>query len=202
MVENEKIKERPNLSVLALVSFLASFMIARVFTTLNPSTVLITGGYHIHHYWYGLIILAIGGWLGISYENERINRVAAILYCAGGGIIGDEVGLLLTSEYWTGITYTFMTIFLAFASILILLFRFSRIILNEFSQFFRSQASFYLGVFLATISVWFILETENIAVIIASIVLTMIGLTIIMLYSVHRFRTRNKCSFPSVESNN
>lgn len=192
MVENEKIKERPNLSVLALVSFLASFMVARIFTTLSPSTVLISGGYHIHHYWYGLIILAIGGWLGISYENERINRVAAILFGAGGGIIGDEVGLLLTSEYWTGITFTFLMIFLAFASILILLFRFSRIILNEFSQFFRSQTSFYLGVFLATISVAFILETNDIAVMIASIVLTMIGLTIILLCFIHRFRTRKK----------
>lgn len=192
MVENEKIKERPNLSVLALVSFLASFMVARIFTTLSPSTVLISGGYHIHHYWYGLIILAIGGWLGISYENERINRVAAILFGAGGGIIGDEVGLLLTSEYWTGITFTFLMIFLALASILILLFRFSRIILNEFSQFFHRQTSFYLGVFLATISVAFILETNDIAVMIASIVLTMIGLTIILLYFIHRFRTRKK----------
>ena len=192
MVENEKIKERPNLSVLALISFLASFMVARIFTTLSPNTVLISGGYHIHHYWYGLIILAIGGWLGISYENERINRVAAILFGAGGGIIGDEVGLLLTSEYWTGITFTFLMIFLAFASILILLFRFSRIILNEFSQFFHSQTSFYLGVFLATISVAFILETNDIAVMIASIVLTMIGLTIILYYFIHRFRTRKK----------
>ena len=192
MVENEKIRERPTLSVLALVSFLASFMVARIFTTLSPSTVLISGGYHIHHYWYGLIILAIGGWLGISYENERINRVAAILFGAGGGIIGDEVGLLLTSEYWTGITFTFLMIFLAFASILILLFRFSRIILNEFSQFFHRQTSFYLGVFLATISVAFILETNDIAVMIASIVLTMIGLTIILLYFIHRFRTRKK----------
>jgi hypothetical protein len=192
MAENEKIRERPTLSVLALVSFLASFMVARIFTTLSPSTVLISGGYHIHHYWYGLIILAIGGWLGISYENERINRVAAILFGAGGGIIGDEVGLLLTSEYWTGITFTFLMIFLAFASILILLFRFSRIILNEFSQFFHRQTSFYLGVFLATISVAFILETNDIAVMIASIVLTMIGLTIILLYFVHRFRTRKK----------
>jgi len=192
MAENEKIRERPTLSVLALVSFLASFMVARIFTTLSPSTVLISGGYHIHHYWYGLIILAIGGWLGISYENERINRVAAILFGAGGGIIGDEVGLLLTSEYWTGITFTFLMIFLAFASILILLFRFSRIILNEFSQFFHRQTSFYLGVFLATISVAFILETNDIAVMIASIVLTMIGLTIILLYFIHRFRTRKK----------
>ena len=192
MVENEKIKERPNLSVLALVSFIVSFMIARAFTTLSPSTVLISGGYHIHHYWYGLIILAIGGWLGISYENERINRVAAILFGAGGGILGDEVGLLLTLDYWTGLTYTFLMIFLAFTSILTLMFRYSRMILNEFSQFFYSQTSFYLGIFLATISAAFILETDDVAVIIGSSVLTMSGITIVLLYFVHRFRTRRR----------
>jgi hypothetical protein len=38
----------------------------------------------------------------------------------------------------------------------------------------------------------FILETNDIAVMIASIVLTMIGLTIILLYFIHRFRTRKK----------
>lgn len=191
MAENEKIKERPNLSVLALVSFLASFMATRLFTTLNPRTILISGGYHIHHYWYGLIILAIGGWLGISFENERINRVAAILFGAGGGIISDEVGLLLTSNYWTGITYTFLIIFLAFASITILIFRFSRIILGEFSQFLHSQASFYVGVFLATISVWFILETRNVVVITVSIILAITGLSIVAMNFVRRFRKRS-----------
>jgi hypothetical protein len=188
MAESEEIKERPNLSVLALVSFLVSFTATRLFTTLSPRTVLIGGGYHIHHYWYGLIILAIGGWLGISYENERVNRVAAILFGAGGGIIGDEVGLLLTSNYWTEITYTFLVVFLAFASIMILLFRFSKIILNEFSQFLHSQASFYFGVFLATISVWFLLETGNPVVIIVSTVLALGGLSIVALYFVRRFR--------------
>lgn len=188
MAESEEIEERPNLSVLALVSFLASFTATRLFTTLSPRTVLISGGYHIHHYWYGLIILAIGGWLGISYENERVNRVAAILFGVGGGIIGDEVGLLLTSNYWTEITYTFLVVFLAFASIMILLFRFSRIILVEFSQFLHSQASFYFGVFLATISVWFILETGNPVVIIVSTALALAGLSIVALYFVRRFR--------------
>ncbi len=92
MVEDEELRERPNLSVLALIAFIRSFISARAFTSLNPHIVLIGGEYHIHHFWYGLALLAIGGWLGISYENERINRLAEILYGAGGGLIGDEVG--------------------------------------------------------------------------------------------------------------
>ena len=37
---------------------------------------LISEGVHIHHFWYGLALIATGGWLGISYEGEHIHRVA------------------------------------------------------------------------------------------------------------------------------
>ena len=118
MSMEERIKTRPHLSILALISFISAFTVSRMFTALYPRIILEIRGLHIHHFWYGLAILAIGGWLGISVEDERLNRVAAILFGAGGGIIGDEVGLLLTlGEYWTEITYTFIIVFLAFVSI-------------------------------------------------------------------------------------
>ncbi|MGC8896530.1 MAG: hypothetical protein ACP5LB_07210 [Candidatus Bathyarchaeia archaeon] len=190
----EKTKTKPNLSLLALVAFIGSFVIARTFTTFNPNFVLISGGLHIHHFWYGLAMLAIGGWLGISYESERITRLAAILFGAGGGLIGDEFGLLLTLEsenYWAGITYTIIIIFLAFASILILLVRYSRLIRIEFTQFLRSNASLYFGVFLAAVSVAFILETENIVVTAVSSILTFAACLIIVAYFVQRIKTRH-----------
>ncbi|MEM3759802.1 MAG: hypothetical protein QXZ02_01665 [Candidatus Bathyarchaeia archaeon] len=168
-------------------------MIARTFTTFNPNFVLISGDLHIHHFWYGLAMLAIGGWLGISYESERITRLAAILFGAGGGLIGDEFGLLLTLEsenYWAGITYTIIIIFLAFASILILLVRYSRLIRMEFTQFLRSNASLYFGVFLAAVSVAFILETGNIIVITVSSMLTLAACLIILAYFVQKIRIR------------
>jgi len=185
-------KTRPNLSVLALIAFIASFSVARTFTTFNPNTVLIGGDYHVHHFWYGLALLAIGGWLGISYENERINRLAAILFGAGGGLIGDEFGLLLTlQEYWTGITYTFVIVFLTFVSILILLNKYSKIIRTEFTQFLSSNASLYFGVFLAAVSVAFILETKNITIITISSVLTITACLIILAYFIRRIRKKH-----------
>jgi hypothetical protein len=189
----EKTKTKTNLSLLALISFISSFIIARTFTTFNPNFVLISGDLHIHHFWYGLAMLAIGGWLGISYESERIIRLAAILFGAGGGLIGDEVGLLLTLEsenYWAGITYTIIIIFLAFASILILLVRYSRLIRMEFTQFLHSNASLYFGVFLAAVSVAFILETGNIIVITVSSMLTLAACLIILAYFVQKIKTR------------
>ena len=93
---DEKIKTKPNLSIISLMSFITSFIITRAFTSLFPGTILEVKGYHIHHFWYGLAMLVVSGWLGISIEDERINRVAASLFGAGGGLVGGEIGLLLT----------------------------------------------------------------------------------------------------------
>jgi hypothetical protein len=191
--KGEKVKTKPNLSILALLSFIASFIIARMFTTFFPGTVLIGHGLHIHHFWYGLALLAIGGWLGISYEDERINRVAAILFGAGGGIIGDEAGLLLTlGNYWTNLTYTVVVIFLALALFLILLNRYSREIREEFSGFLRSNASLFISVFLFVVSIPLIMRTGNTIVIIVSSALAIATLLIIIAYFIQRVIMRKR----------
>lgn len=188
----EKTRVKPQLSILALISFIASFVIARIFTALNPSVVLVSGGLHIHHFWFGLAMLAIGGWLGISYQSERIDRLAAILFGSGGGLIGDEVGLLLTfRNYWTGITYTFLIIFITFVSMLILLNKYSKIIRIEFTQFLSSHASFYLGVFLVAVSIAFVMETDNIIIITVSSMLTIIACVIVLIYFIQQIRTKH-----------
>lgn len=188
-------KTRPNLSIVALVFFIASFVVARTFTALNPDAVLISGDVHVHHFWYGLALLAVGGWLGISYDNERINRVAAILFGTGGGLIGDEVGLLVTLEsgkYWADISYTVIIIFLAFASVLILLNKYREPIRREFTEFLLSNASLYFGVFLAVVSIAFISETDSIILIAVSTVLTITAIFIVLAYFVQRIRRRTK----------
>jgi len=189
----EKVGRKPNLSALALVSFVGSFIIARAFTTLSPKTVIVTGGIHIHHFWYGLIMLAVGGWLGISYNDERIDRLAAILFGAGGGIIGDEAGLLLTlGDYWTLLTYTVIITFLAIVSITILLIRYSNTIRTEFSHFARSNASLYFGVFLAAVSAAILLETDDLVMDAISVVLTAVAFAVILAYFVQRVTRRRR----------
>ena len=120
---------------MALVSFALSFAVARTFTALNPRVILSPSGFHVHHFCYGIVMLAVGGWLGISYNNPRVDRVAAIIFGAEGGLTGDEAGILLTldsNNYWAGVSYTFIIIFLASASILVLLNKYSRTVLKEF----------------------------------------------------------------------
>jgi FtsH-binding integral membrane protein len=191
ITEREKMQRRPSLSVLALVSFMASFLVARIFTTFNPGVIVVSGSIHIHHFWFGLMLQAVGGWLGISYNDERVDRLAAILFGAGGGLIGDEVGLLLTFEnYWSEITYTFIILLLAVASTSILLIRYSRAITTELTDFVRSNASLYFGVFLAVVSVAFIMETDNALIIAVSSVASVTACAAILAYLAQRIKRR------------
>jgi hypothetical protein len=184
-----KVKDRPSLSILAMFSFIASFAVARTFTTLNPNFTWIIGAYHIHHLWYGIAMIGIGGWLGISYESVRIERLAAILFGAGGGIIGDEAGLLLTmNDYWTSITYTLIITFLTFVLILFFLFRYSRTMVAGFAGLARSREGIYFGVFLAVLSVTVILETDNMMALAVSGSLTIVSCLIIIGYFIQRFK--------------
>jgi hypothetical protein len=126
--------------------------------------ILITSGFHIHHFWFGILMLAIGGWLGISYDETRIDRIAAIFFGAGGGLIGDEVGILLTfrgENYWAGISYTFIIILLTLASILVLVNKYSSVIVKEFAEFSGSRGGFYLAVFIEVVSLAFLTDTDN-----------------------------------------
>ena len=113
---------REGLAFLALFAFIASFLIARTFTTLFPSTVVITGGIHFHHFWYGLAMVVVSGWLGIANDDPRFRRVYAVVFGFGGGLIGDETGLLLTlGNYHSDLTYFVVVSIVAVSSLLILL---------------------------------------------------------------------------------
>ncbi len=188
--EEENVKRRPSYSVLALFCFSASFIIARIFTTFYPGVNLIAGDYHIHHFWYGLAMVTIGGWLGISYTDDRTSKLASIIYGAGGGLIGDEVGLLLTfGDYWTEMTYTIVIMFLTFASTTVLMWRYSIVIRREVGSFTRRNISLYLGVFLAAVSIAFVTETEDTLVVTISIITTLVAVAIILTYFIQKIRS-------------
>lgn len=149
MTSPAKKETNPHFSVLALIFFMASFLVARTFTTLSPNTIiLVEGGIHIHHFWFGLALLAVGGWMGIVNQNQRIDQLAAVLYGAGAGLIADEFGLLLTfGDYWTGWTYTIVIVLVTLASMGILLAKYSRTIRTYAWGLSKRSATLYLGIF-------------------------------------------------------
>jgi hypothetical protein len=124
-----EVERRVDYSVLALLSFVVAFAVSRTFTTISSLGLEPTSGIYIHHFWFGLIMVGIGGWLGINYSDERIKRFATVIFGLGGGLIGDESGMLLImnpNDYLTVLTYPIVAGFLAFCIIFLPLKRHSR----------------------------------------------------------------------------
>jgi uncharacterized membrane protein YeiH len=199
LVEVEKkIERRANYSVLALISFIAAFAVARTFTSLSGFHFQVTSDIHFHHYWYGIIMVGIGGWLGINYNDERINRIAAIIYGTGGGLIGDEVGMLLEMNplhYWTIITYPIVVGFLAFCLLALLFRKHTDIVRAEIDWFTKSKASALFAFVLAGVSIVF-LASEKPYIVIASASTTAIACVILVAYGIRHRRSIHRRNRP------
>lgn len=75
---------------------------------------IILFGYHIHHFYFGVLLIAIAGWLSITEKPKVKKSTIAILYGVGLGLFLDEIGLLLTwGDYFSGLTYIISLFILA-----------------------------------------------------------------------------------------
>ena len=138
------------LTFLVLLSFTAAFFSARIFTTINPDTVVVSGGIHFHHFWYGLAMVVTAGWLGIASIHPAWRRVYAVVFGFGGGLIGDEVGLLLTlGNYHSQLTYEFFIGFICFVTLATLLARFRANLEEDLKGMERGEAILHVGLVVA-----------------------------------------------------
>ncbi len=147
---------RHGLAFYGTVAFVASFLGARLFATLNPTVKVVRGGIHFHHFWYGLAMVISAGWLGITLNNERMGRNLAIVFGLGAGLIGDEVGLLLTfGDYTSNLTEIFFVAAVGFIILATLLSRGRKHIEKEVINLSRKERLTQLGVFLGAFSIIF-----------------------------------------------
>src|SRR2546422_919821 len=147
---------RHGLAFYGTLSFVASFLGARLFATLNPTVVAERGGIHFHHFWYGLAMVVSTGWLGITLNDERMGRNLAIIFGLGAGLIGDEVGLLLTfGDYTSNLTEIFFVGAVSFIILATLLSRGRKHIEKEVINLSRKERLTQVGVFLGAFSVIF-----------------------------------------------
>jgi hypothetical protein len=90
------------------VSFALSFSAARAMVTYGPDWLrLFIREYHIHHFYYGFILLAVANWIALTTDRKHMEQFAAVLFGVGLGLFIDEFGLLLTCttpdkdcDYW------------------------------------------------------------------------------------------------------
>ena len=144
---------RPALSFIGLLSFATSFFGSRLFATLNPTVVIQEQGIHFHHFWYGIALMGVAGWLAITWKSERLDRVYAVMYGLGAGFIGDEVGLLLTfGNYQSELTFDFFIGVVSASTLLLLVLRYHDLLFREISYLMTREGLALLGVFLAGFS--------------------------------------------------
>ena len=83
---------------------------------------------HIHHYVYGIFILAIAGYLAMIFKGPRATSWIALLYGLGIGLTFDEFGMWLSPPFQRGTRWNtggleFVIIALIFLALLPFFFR-------------------------------------------------------------------------------
>ena len=147
---------RHSLSFLATLAFTVGFFGARAFHTAFPDTEVFIGAIHFHHFWYGLAMMTLAGWLGIAYNSEGRNRVYAVIFGLGLGFVGDEVGLLLTGgNYFSPLTFDFFIAAICFVVLASLLARYWKEVESDVIRLSTRERLIHVGIFLAGFSTIF-----------------------------------------------
>ena len=146
--------ERRERLFLASIGFLVTFGSVRGITHLiragvGPFHNVTSGGLHIHHLVWGILILILVGYVWLIEEGVGSNWIAsvtAILFGVGAALTLDEFALWLNLQdvYWTGTgreSIDAVMIFISLLSVGIWGRPFLREVVREFFKVFRRKAA-------------------------------------------------------------
>ena len=111
------------------VAFILTAVGARLFSLALPQVHWEpVPGMHIHHYVYGIFILAIAGYLAMIFKGDRATSWIALLYGFGIGLTFDEFGMWFNPPFQRGTRWNtsglgFVIIALALVGLIPLIFR-------------------------------------------------------------------------------
>lgn len=92
-----------------LVGFLVTFSIVRLITHAIKGhwvsflhNVQTSGGLHIHHFVWGILLVLVAGYLAIDFDGDRLRPWLALLFGIGAALTLDEFALWLNLKdvYW------------------------------------------------------------------------------------------------------
>ncbi len=151
-----RVSVRHGLTFIATLAFMTSFFGSRLFATIFPKVVVARPGIHFHHFWYGIAMVCVAGWLGISWNHEKLERTYALIFGLGAGFIGDEVGLLLTfGDYSFELAFLFFVGAISFIIIATLLLRYREQLERDVLSLSYRERLTLLGIFIAGFSTIF-----------------------------------------------
>jgi len=98
--------------LMVIIAGSANSEIARVvkegasWTTFHIGRNIVLFGYHIHHFYFGVLLIGLVGWLALTGTDRISKEKLAIIYGIGLGLFMDEIGLLLTwGDYASSLSY-------------------------------------------------------------------------------------------------
>jgi hypothetical protein len=104
----ERVDWREKAGIRAFLAFVVTFAFLRGLTYgiryhLLPVHDITSGGLHIHHFVWGILLLLLVGFLGFTLEAQRWHPWLAIAFGVGAALVLDEFALWLNLQdvYWT-----------------------------------------------------------------------------------------------------
>ncbi len=80
-----------------MLAFILTFISSRIISIIDPTFYLfeIDNGVRIHHYAYGIFILAASGYLALVFNSPKATFLVALMHGIGLGLAFDELGMWL-----------------------------------------------------------------------------------------------------------
>ncbi len=86
----------------AVVAFLPAVALARLVSYVVPRFHFTIAGAHVHHYVFGIFMLAAAGYLALVFKGPRATAAIALLYGLAIGLTFDEYGLWVNPPFVRG----------------------------------------------------------------------------------------------------
>jgi len=123
--------------LLVLLSFFVSFLIARVYVIVFPTSQFWVSEIHIHHYNLGIVFLLLATGSLMMFKKYVYEKTFLISYGTGIGVFMDEIGLQLDplDRYWTVISYFYIGVSLIILTLILAI----QLQSNKRSRFFEKS---------------------------------------------------------------
>lgn len=110
--------KRGEVQFIVFVSFLITFIFVRSYVYLtnrdimNLPTGVVIRGVHVHHFIFGIFLLAVVSFVALYDIRPVVHRRLAVIYGISLGLIFDEFSLWLrlTNDYYARVTYDALVI--------------------------------------------------------------------------------------------
>lgn len=93
--QRERGRKYPYYAFPAAMALLGTFLVIRAVTTTWPTLGVVINGVHVHHFTWGILILAATGFLALTLHSGRSRYILAMAWGVGVAFVLDEFYPLL-----------------------------------------------------------------------------------------------------------